>query len=106
MAKQASRRRDRPVEETQQIFKEMQTGSELGLKNCLRFKIDPANDNGTLRDPVAYRCNLTPHLHTGTKYKVSPFNCTLILLMGILHIHFISLFSYASPPPTFSRLSY
>ena len=72
LAKQPSKRRGRTVEETLQIFKEMQAATELGLKNCLRFRMDPSNDNGTLRDPVAYRCNLTPHLHTGTKYKVQP----------------------------------
>ena len=70
MAKQPSKKRGRSVEENLALFKEMQAGSEVGLKNCLRFKLDPANDNGTLRDPVAFRCNLTPHLHTGTKYKV------------------------------------
>lgn len=72
LAKQASKRRERSVDDTLYIFKEMQAGSETGLRNCLRFKIDPASDNGTLRDPVAYRCNLTPHLHTGTKYRVIP----------------------------------
>lgn len=71
LAKQASKRRDRSTEENLALFKEMQAGSETGLRNCLRFKIDPANDNGTLRDPVAFRCNLTPHLHTGTKFKVT-----------------------------------
>ena len=58
------------MEENLRIWKEMVAGSKEGFTNCLRFKIDPASDNGTLRDPVAYRCNDTPHLHTGTKYKV------------------------------------
>jgi glutamyl-tRNA synthetase len=69
MAKQPSQKRGRSVEENLKLFKEMQGATEVGLKNCLRFKLDYANDNGTLRDPVAFRCNLTPHLHTGTQYK-------------------------------------
>ena len=58
------------MEENLRIWKEMVAGSKEGFANCLRFKIDPTSDNGTLRDPVAYRCNATPHLHTGIKYKV------------------------------------
>eukprot|EP00307_Rebecca_sp_RCC1486_P009597 CAMPEP_0119424124 /NCGR_PEP_ID=MMETSP1335-20130426/31841_1 /TAXON_ID=259385 /ORGANISM="Chrysoculter rhomboideus, Strain RCC1486" /LENGTH=396 /DNA_ID=CAMNT_0007449637 /DNA_START=1 /DNA_END=1191 /DNA_ORIENTATION=+ len=51
----------------------MQAGTELGLTCCVRAKMDPASDNGTLRDPTTYRCNVgTPHNLTGTKYKVYP----------------------------------
>lgn len=70
LAKLASQRRDRPVEENLRVWKEMIAGTKEGFLNCMRFKMDPANNNGALRDPVAYRCNDTPHLHTGTKYKV------------------------------------
>lgn len=70
LARQASQRRDRSTEESLQIWKEMVAGSPVGFANCLRFRLDPSNNNGALRDPVAYRCNETPHLHTGTKYKV------------------------------------
>ena len=69
LAKQPSQRRERPAEETLRIWGEMTKGTEEGFRNCLRFKIDPGNNNGALRDPVAYRCNATPHLHTGSKYK-------------------------------------
>ena len=51
-------------------FGEMKEGTEYGQKCCLRAKIDHASLNGTLRDPVAYRCNDTPHWRTGGKYKV------------------------------------
>jgi glutamyl/glutaminyl-tRNA synthetase len=66
-----SKCRSRSPEETLTIFKEMQQGTERGLTNCLRFKLDMQNPNKALRDPVAFRCNLTPHWRTGEKYKVT-----------------------------------
>ncbi|TID15767.1 hypothetical protein CANINC_004296 [Pichia inconspicua] len=68
-----SARRDRSVEENLKIFtEEMKNGTEEGLKNCLRAKIDYTALNKTLRDPVIYRCNLTPHHRTGTQWKIYP----------------------------------
>ncbi|AAS53635.2 AFR264Wp [Eremothecium gossypii ATCC 10895] len=69
----ASARRERSVEENLKIFtEEMKNGTEEGLKNCVRAKIDYAALNKTLRDPVLYRCNLTPHHRTGTAWKIYP----------------------------------
>ena len=69
----ASARRDRTVEENLKIFtEEMKNGTEEGLKNCVRAKIDYAALNKTLRDPVIYRCNLTPHHRTGSTWKIYP----------------------------------
>lgn len=65
-----SKRRNRTPEETMGLFREMQAGTEQGLKNCLRFKLDMQAPNKALRDPVAFRCNLTSHWRTGDKYKV------------------------------------
>lgn len=42
-----------------------------GLKNCMRIKLDMSAANKALRDPVAFRCNLTHHWRTGHTYKVS-----------------------------------
>lgn len=67
-----SARRDRTVEENLAVFKEMTEGTEEGLKNCVRAKIDYTALNKTLRDPVIYRCNLTPHHRTGTQWKLYP----------------------------------
>lgn len=35
-----SKRRGRPAEESLKLFLEMQAGSEEGLKNCIRYKMD------------------------------------------------------------------
>lgn len=73
MVGDASARRDRTVEENLKIFtEEMKNGTEEGLKNCLRAKIDYKALNKALRDPVIYRCNLTPHHRTGTAWKMYP----------------------------------
>lgn len=76
MAMIESKRRGRSVEENLELWKEMVSGSEVGLTNCMRFKLNMKDNNGCMRDPVAYRCNLTPHHRTGTKYKVYPtYDC-------------------------------
>lgn len=85
-----SQRRDRSVEENLQIFtEEMKNGTEVGLKNCLRAKIDYTALNKLLRDPVIYRCNLTPHHRTGTEWKMYPLYdfCVPVVdsLEGVTH---------------------
>lgn len=86
----ASKRRDRTVEENLKVFtEEMFNGTEEGLKNCLRAKISVDAGNKTLRDPVIYRCNLTPHHRTGDKWKVYPtydFCCPIVdSIEGVTH---------------------
>ncbi|KAI9318637.1 tRNA synthetases class I, catalytic domain-containing protein [Dichotomocladium elegans] len=84
-----SKCRDLPVEENLRRFEEMRKGTEFGLTNCLRAKISPDDPNGTMRDPVIYRCNLTPHHYTGDKWKVYPtydFACPVVdSLEGVTH---------------------
>lgn len=73
MVGEPSARRDRSVEENLKLFTEdMKNGTEEGLKSCLRAKIDYKALNKTLRDPVLYRTNLTPHHRTGTAWKMYP----------------------------------
>jgi glutamyl-tRNA synthetase len=67
-----SKRRDMGIEETLARFAEMKTGSTEGQRWCLRARIAYDSPNGTLRDPVIYRCNLTKHHRTGTTWKIYP----------------------------------
>ena len=57
------------VKDNLKMWEEMKAGSPRGLQCCLRAAIDPASDNGCMRDPVLYRCKLEPHPRTGNKFK-------------------------------------
>lgn len=58
--------RSQSVEENLRLWKEMIEGTEEGLKTCVRIKLDMKSDNGTLRDPAIYRCNVKDaHHQTG-----------------------------------------
>lgn len=67
-----SKRRGLSIEDTLDRFEEMKSGSEEGRRWCLRARIAYDSPNGTLRDPVIYRCNLVPHHRTGTEWKIYP----------------------------------
>ena len=68
--------RTNSIETNLKLWKHMIDGDQQGLKCAARFLMDMQNDNGALRDPVAFRCNLIPHHRTGTKYKVYPtYDC-------------------------------
>jgi glutamyl-tRNA synthetase len=65
-------RNSQTPEEAKALFEEMCSGSKEGGGWCLRAKMDMSSDNGTMRDPVMYRQNLTPHHRTGTTHKAYP----------------------------------
>merc|ERR1712130_168916 len=78
------------IDENMRIWKEMQSGSEEGQKACVRIKLDMNSNNGTLRDPTIYRCNVKdPHHKTGKKYNVYPtydFACPIVdSIEGVTH---------------------
>lgn len=85
----ASKNREKSPEDSLAIFEEMKKGSEIGLKNCIRAKLSADSPNKALRDPVIYRCNLTPHHRTGETWKMYPtydFACPIVdALEGVTH---------------------
>ena len=64
--------RDRPVEESLDLFMRMNAGEFDEGTYTLRAKIDMASDNMHFRDPIMYRIIKTPHHRTGTKWNVYP----------------------------------
>ena len=64
--------RTKPIEWNQNEFDKMTQGIYKNSECVLRLKIDMSNVNYTLRDPIAYRINLTPHHRTGTTWCIYP----------------------------------
>ncbi|MCI1982973.1 MAG: glutamine--tRNA ligase/YqeY domain fusion protein [Oscillospiraceae bacterium] len=64
--------RNRPAEESLDLFRRMRAGEFEDGRMTLRAKIDLASGNFNLRDPVLYRINHLPHHRTGTKWCIYP----------------------------------
>ncbi len=64
--------RNRPVEESLELFNKMNRGEIEEGKMVLRAKIDMANPNMHFRDPIIYRVIKTSHHRTGTKWNAYP----------------------------------
>jgi len=64
--------RNRPINESLQIFKEMNQGFHAESAYVLRLKIDYQHQNAAMRDPIAYRIKFTPHYRTNTEWKIYP----------------------------------
>ncbi len=64
--------RDRPIEESLDLFERMKNGEFEDGKLTLRAKIDLASGNFNMRDPVIYRINRIPHHRQGNKWCIYP----------------------------------
>ncbi|MGN0454932.1 MAG: glutamine--tRNA ligase/YqeY domain fusion protein [Ruminococcus sp.] len=64
--------RDRPIEESLDLFERMKNGEFEDGKMTLRAKIDLASGNFNMRDPVIYRINRITHHRTGDKWCIYP----------------------------------
>ena len=64
--------RDRPIEESLDLFARMKAGEFEDGKMTLRAKIDLASGNFNMRDPVIYRINHLPHHRLGDKWCIYP----------------------------------
>ena len=64
--------RNRPIEESLELFNKMNSGEIEEGKMVLRAKIDMASPNMHFRDPIIYRVVKTPHHRTGETWKAYP----------------------------------
>ena len=64
--------RDRPVEESLDLFERMKNGEFPEGKYTLRARIDLASGNFNMRDPVIYRIRYIEHHRQGTKWCIFP----------------------------------
>ena len=64
--------RDRPIEESLDLFERMKNGEFPEGKYTLRAKIDLASGNFVMRDPVLYRIKYVEHHRQGTKWCIYP----------------------------------
>jgi len=64
--------RNRPADESLDLFRRMNCGEYKEGSMTLRAKIDMSSPNMHFRDPIIYRIINTPHHRTGTTWKVYP----------------------------------
>ena len=64
--------RDRPVEESLDLFRRMRAGEFPDGSRTLRAKIDMASPNINLRDPALYRIRKATHHRTGDAWCIYP----------------------------------
>lgn len=64
--------RDRPAEESLDLFRRMRAGEFPEGSKTLRMKIDMASPNIVMRDPAMYRILYKEHWRTGNKWCIYP----------------------------------
>lgn len=64
--------RNRPVEESLELFEKMKNGEFPEGSHVLRAKCDMSSPNMNMRDPVMYRVLHKEHHRTGDKWKIYP----------------------------------
>jgi glutaminyl-tRNA synthetase len=64
--------RDRPAAESLDLLERMKTGEFDEGAFTLRAKIDMANSNMKMRDPLIYRIRKVPHHRTGDRWNIYP----------------------------------
>lgn len=64
--------RNRPIEESLDLFERMKNGEFEEGTMSLRAKIDMTSPNMNMRDPVMYRILKRPHHRTGDAWKIYP----------------------------------
>ncbi len=81
--------RNRPVEESLDLFARMRAGEFPDGARTLRAKIDNQSPNVWLRDPILYRIRHADHHHTGSKWCIYPMydfaHCLSDYIEGITH---------------------
>jgi glutaminyl-tRNA synthetase len=81
--------RDRPIEESMDLFARMKAGEFEDSSLVLRAKIDMQSGNINMRDPIIYRIKRAHHIRTGDKwciYSMYDFtHCISDALEGITH---------------------
>ena len=86
---QDSPNRNRPIEESLDLFQRMRAGEFADGQYVLRAKIDMASPNINMRDPVIYRIRRIHHHRTGDAWCIYPMydytHCISDALEGITH---------------------
>ena len=81
--------RDRPAQESLDLFRRMKAGEFEDGRYVLRAKIDMASPNVVMRDPTIYRIRHADHHRTGSKWCIYPMydftHCLSDSFEGITH---------------------
>ncbi|TQV73848.1 glutamine--tRNA ligase/YqeY domain fusion protein [Aliikangiella marina] len=81
--------RNRPIEESLDLFRRMKAGEFDDGAMALRAKIDMQSPNMNMRDPVIYRIKRQHHIRTGDKWCIYPTydftHCISDAIEGITH---------------------